>query len=412
MRKYLFNIVYIIIALTNSGLGQEKWIPPEAPDLVSGTPIEYLKRAVVYIYAGWTEAQNEVHREIGAGIALGFNRGQMHVITAAHVVFNKQYGGFADVIKVSVKRSPNEFYYLIPIKHDDQKDFAVLKTSIYNEADKESVVRIPVDYHYDYSAGKNVKVIGHPGFFDWQDTVTKTLVSNNNYMMMMERRSIDNGNSGGPVLSKSHRLIGMVTAVQGDLAYAIRITEIKKLLDQWDIPYKTRLTSNIDKNFKLIMDAFYNGDRDEKLLGDKIYMEYSLGDFFHSKVALFNKELAAIVKETDTHNVYFVELLGDYTLDNKNTLDEAWRIIVRNIGMLIPSGYTVVTREHSILFRKFELFHGTVCVIIQEYYNEIYLVVGNGIGEGIGQGFNVYKRLDHTNITQYLRDKFQEIENK
>lgn len=390
---------------------QEIWKPPKAPDQITDAPIEYLNRAVLRIKSTWNDLDEVIHQESGAGIALGMKRGKLYIMTAAHVVRSKIHGS-ADNIKVILKRSPRENYSAELVDCDPERDFAVLITQrIGNEQDWDSVVKFAVEYEYTYSPGRNVKVIGHPKNYLWQEITTKTVTSNNLSLMRLERSSIDYGNSGGPVLSESHRLIGMVTAVKGDEAEALKITEIVKILERWGITYRTRFAADFSNNFEILIATVYN--RNEESLYGKLYEEKYFAKLFRPRVALFNPDLALFVEEKGKidNRTYYVELVGYYYSENKYALDEAWRILVHNISKFIPAGYEVREEGYNIDFSKFEFFKGRMHIRIVERVGTLFVVIGKNMDENIITLGESISDLDYK-VLDVLGDKRREIEQR
>jgi len=332
-------------------------------------------------------------------------------MTAAHVVRSKIHGT-ADNIKVILKRSPRENYSAELVDYDPERDFAVLITQrIGNEQDWDSVVKFAVEYEYTYGPGRKVKVIGHPKNYLWQEITTKTVTSNNLSLMRLERSSIDYGNSGGPVLSESHRLIGMVTAVKGYEAQALKITEIVKILEKWGITYRTRFAADFSNNFNILTATIYS--RNEESLYGKPYEEKYFAKLYRPRVALFNPNLAVFVDEKGKINnrTYYVESVGDYYSDNKYALDEAWRILVHNISKFIPAGYEVREEGYTIDFSKFKPFKGRMHIRVVEVLGTLFVVIGRNIDENIITLGERISTLDR-NVLDFLRDKRREIDQR
>ncbi len=413
MDRFNFKILAIFIFVMSPEyiIAQEIWQPPKAPDMIKDSPIEYLNRAVLRIKSTWNDPDEVIHQQSGAGIALGMKRGKLYIMTAAHVVKSKIHGS-ADNIKVILKRSPREYYYAELVDCDLERDFAVLITQrIANEFDVESVVKFAVEYEYKYDPGEKVKVIGHPKNHLWQEITTKTVKSNNPSLMHLERSSIDHGNSGGPVLSESHRLVGMVTAVKGDEAQALKITEIVKVLETWGINYRTRFAADFSNRFTILAEAMYK--KNQESLYDKPYEEKFFAKLYRPRVALFDPNLAVLVEEKGktSNRIYYVELVGHYYLENKYGLDEAWRILVRSISKFIPAGYEVRSEGYTIDFSKFKTFKGRMHIRVVERVGTLFVVIGRNMDKNIITLGESISELDR-NVSRFLDDKRREIDQR
>ena len=416
MDRLIFKIISIFILVISPEciLAQGTWQPPEAPDQLKGAPSEYLNRAVLRIKSTWTDLGAVINEQSGAGIALGVRRGRLYVMTAAHVVRSKIHGSAND-IKVILKRAPpREYYSAELVDYEAKKDFAVLVTQpILNELDRESVVKFAVEYGYTYGAGKNIKVIGHPKDDLWRIITTKTKQSNDPSFMRLKRSSIDYGNSGGPVLSDSHRLIGMVTSVKGADAYALKITDIVKVLEAWDIPYRSRLVADYSNNFSILVKAVYSKKKGsvERLYG-KLYEEKYFAKLYRPQVALFNKNLAVLVHEQgkNANRQYYVELVGDYYSDNADALDEAWRILVRSISKFVPKGYAVRQQGYTIDFSKFKKWKGRMHIRVVEERGTLFVVIGKNMDKNVITLGESISALD-SQVSRFLHKKWK-IENQ
>src|SRR5437867_9661791 len=131
------------------------WKPPEAPDLIRNTPIEYLNRGVVRIVAYWSDPEGGslAHQERGTGIILGYGRSDMNVMTAAHVVHGARIGS-ADLIRVSFMDNPTYANTAAILHLDSERDFAVLRVEGWlDERERRASIKIPVDMRFDAMRG-------------------------------------------------------------------------------------------------------------------------------------------------------------------------------------------------------------------------------------------------------------------
>ncbi len=84
--------------------------------------------------------------------------------------------------------------------------------------------------------------------------------------------------------------------------------------------------------------------------------------------------------------------------------DEAWRILVHNIGNLIPSGYSVRQAGRTIDFLNFKLFKGRMHIRIEESHSTLFVVIGRNMEcKVIGSGGSI-STLD-PDIKSFLHDR-------
>ena len=120
-----------------------------------------------------------------------------HILTAAHVVDN------AETVEVRLF-GETEFYLAEVLREDAEKDLALLKINCRK--------RLPYfRYNPIVFIGDAVTVVGHPFLLEW--SVTKGYVSGVYEQAMTIDAAVNPGNSGGPVIDKNGKLVGITSAI-------------------------------------------------------------------------------------------------------------------------------------------------------------------------------------------------------
>ena len=409
MTQYLLRSFFIVILLCSNILdvNAENWYPPVAPDMIKDAPFTFINRGIFKIQASWVEDNEEIHEELGAGISLGIRRNKLYVMTAGHVIKHRAHGR-ATIIKVSLSAAPKTAYIAEFIQVDSKYDFGViaLERTQIDTKDFDRVVKIAIDKDFLFGPGENLSVIGHTLGKSWVVSNTYTRAIKNDFVQL-GRGTITNGNSGGPVLNKHNQMVGIVTSISGDSAYALPISKALEILERWDVPYRQKLISNFVENFLKIIRAIREKEDEDLMVGDK---KVYLHGFRKSNVALFDKTKAAWIYDIQ-HNKnenFYVELIGDYP-GNKNQLDEAWRIFVREIAKNLPADFEKVKDNgYKVVFWYFKMFVGSIHVRIEVFSDRLYLIIvkndraqTDSTNVNLGLMYNYYSYMD-----EFLSDAY------
>ena len=372
MQKYILGVIFILMLMCSSiAKVDAAWYPPDAPDQIKNAPISFIYRGIVKIEAYWIDDNQYIHEELGTGLSLGVKRGQFYVMTAGHIIKHRAHGQ-ATIIKVSLFAAPRVTYDATFFQADLNSDFGVIALNIspIDSNDFDRVVKIAVDKNFPFSTGTNLSAIGHTLGKTWVNTNT-TIKAYRNGLVELDRQQITNGNSGGPILNQYNQMVGMVTSIGGDKAYALPVNQVLQILENWQIPYRQQLSSGFVNNLLTIIRAVREVDEEALMTGERKTYFY---EFRKTNVALFDKTKAAWIGWRRDDNFY-VELIGDY-YGNRNQLDEAWRILVREVFRYLPSDFKKVKQDgYTVVFWYFKVFKGTIHVRIEEFSGRLYLMV-------------------------------------
>ncbi len=169
--------------------------------------------------------------EIGAGIITGYNKTDKEVflVTALHTLFDKD-SVLRENIKVEFRQHKDEFPAQL-YKLDQELDLAVLRVNTQGTsiAFKKLVVAAKDDYRRSL-----INVIGHPQGSYWV-LDSKEFLSAESYNFTISHEGITKGYSGGGVLTKNNRLMGMMVQNRSHDALVLDIATILELLNEWKV---------------------------------------------------------------------------------------------------------------------------------------------------------------------------------
>jgi S1-C subfamily serine protease len=229
------------LATTSSTAASERPAPPVASDL---TPEEErnirvyaaANRSVVNIDTTMVEVDNFwTHQAEGSGSGAVLDR-QGHILTNYHVIDDAQ--------KIDVTLASNNTYPAELVGGDKEHDIAVLKVN----APAAELFPMALGKSDHLRVGQRVYAVGNP--FGWDGTMTTGIISslNRNLPSRVEGRqmqaliqtdaAMNPGNSGGPLLDSSGRMIGMCVAIashtgqNSGIGFAIPIDRIRSFLPE------------------------------------------------------------------------------------------------------------------------------------------------------------------------------------
>lgn len=150
------------------------------------------------------------------------------IITNNHVIEQ------ADVIKVQVGQSGEEFYEADVVGRDSRTDIALIKINA-----KKALPVAPLGSSKDVQVGEWVAAFGNP--YGHAHTMTKGIISAigreidelNRFPFLQTDASINPGNSGGPLVNTRGQVIGVNTAIDAraqGIGFAIPIDNVKQIV--------------------------------------------------------------------------------------------------------------------------------------------------------------------------------------
>lgn len=380
----LLRLAFCMLLIGTAGYvsAQEIWRPPSLPDVGGLASTAVIERGVVKVVSSWNSGDSE----IGAGILLNVENGNLYILTAAHVV--RQFGS-ADRISIqfhgdSVNRSEGEI-----LRYDDVNDVSVLVVrGFYRDDILKSFIKYPLAPGYDYARGGLIKTIGHPGDTEWLIAPGRSVAIAAETKMGLEADVVKYGNSGGPVLTNDNRVIGMVTDVEGqEIAYAVRMDFILRKLKEWNVPIRARFVGDVADHLASITNRTWDTDW-ESLKGVRMHYEKYERDHYgiwQARESLLEAGDARIVEWLG--KVAYIERLGEYAADA--SLDEAWRIWLNELNSCLPAGpdkkqqawQVYEPGRYQIRFEKYQGFawpsSRKVTIEVREYADALYVLIYN-----------------------------------
>ncbi|PTH50055.1 S1C family serine protease, partial [Staphylococcus capitis] len=179
--------------------------------------------------------------EIGSGVVYKKVGDSIYILTNAHVVGDKD--------KQKVTYNNNKSVEGKVVGKDKWSDIAVVKAKLSDE----NMKPITLGDSNNLVLGQSILVVGNPLGVDFKGSVSKGIISgldrhvpvdidkDNSYDVLMKAFQVDApvnpGNSGGAVVDKDGRLIGIISLkidmenVEG-MAFAIPINDVRKIAQQ------------------------------------------------------------------------------------------------------------------------------------------------------------------------------------
>lgn len=356
------------------GCGPSKvWHVPPSPDELR-PPSDRVNRAIVQVAAKWTEpGGGELNEERGGGIVLGYVKGDLHILTAAHVV-RSSVNGRADSINVKFKHAPKVRFRAEVVVTHESEDLAVIRISEdLDQVEDMQLLRLPLAASPP-QVGDSVRTISHPGANRWLNeraTVTAVMGSE----IAFSRGSIDGGSSGGAILSDDLKLLGMVTRVEADVAYGVAIGRVLQILDGWRIPYRSRLTGDVRASLATIYDAIWHDPG--RIVGNRLPREqYDITPLFTATHNLFGGQALIVGDAESSGSPYYIEEVGSFyrEVDRK----DAWATVVHDLGEAVsnePLAFGVSEAQDRLQFTYFKIGRGRIAIEVYALASFLYVII-------------------------------------
>lgn len=179
--------------------------------------------------------------EVGSGVVYKKSGDTLYIVTNAHVVGDKE--------NQKITFSNNKSVVGKVLGKDKWSDLAVVKAT----SSDSSVKEIAIGDSNNLVLGEPILVVGNPLGVDFKGTVTEGIISglnrnvpidfdkDNKYDMLMKAFQIDAsvnpGNSGGAVVNREGKLIGVVAAKISmpnveNMSFAIPVNEVQKIVKE------------------------------------------------------------------------------------------------------------------------------------------------------------------------------------
>lgn len=185
--------------------------------------VNELKKGVVKITAN---PPGESRRS-GTGFIVRVEKGAAYIVTAAHVVEGDPRP------TVAFFPEANRFLEarMLGAEGGDPNGLAAL---VVEKDVPDTVQALCVQQDQKVGEGASVTAIGFPGAAATPWMVTRGTLSGRRGSMLTFAGIIDSGNSGGPLLMED-RVVGVISAVQGNLSYAVPIATARFALEGWGV---------------------------------------------------------------------------------------------------------------------------------------------------------------------------------
>lgn len=271
------------------------------------------------------------------------------ILSNNHVVDDgkgKLASAFNVCVTQKIKEKPVCNYTATLIARDQTMDVALLKidpTDIFgNPVDYSKFKTIDIDFNYSPQTQDEVITIGYPWIGSDTITETKGIVSGiaeyNGYRYIKTDALIAGGNSGGAMVNKSGKLIGIPTYTMGgffdsSLGYGLYIKEAEQFINENIgadvVPKKSdfnfseyqKTIENINKNLKIEDDLLkfsFSQDYEVKNYIKNRYLDFANRTQKEVSVSV-NMELIDLPNLTnEKHFWYYVENLGFYNKEYQN----------------------------------------------------------------------------------------------
>ncbi|ENK04190.1 serine protease htrA-like protein [Staphylococcus aureus M0408] len=179
--------------------------------------------------------------EVGSGVVYKKSGDTLYIVTNAHVVGDKE--------NQKITFSNNKSVVGKVLGKDKWSDLAVVKAT----SSDSSVKEIAIGDSNNLVLGEPILVVGNPLGVDFKGTVTEGIISglnrnvpidfdkDNKYDMLMKvfqiDASVNPGNSGGAVVNREGKLIGVVAAKISmpnveNMSFAIPVNEVQKIVKE------------------------------------------------------------------------------------------------------------------------------------------------------------------------------------
>lgn len=192
MRKFLIGLASFLVGC----------------QLNAATMFEQLRDETVVIE---NDSQKESDRWLCAGVEINAERGE--ILTARHCV--------VDAEKLLVTIIDGKRYYAKVLKIAIEDDLALIQI----DAKLKYQVRLGKPY-----LGQDVWAMGHPKRHMW--TLSKGIISRIFDNLTVTDTYINHGSSGGPLVDKEGRLVGINVLTDEGLAAAVSVPAIKEFLKE------------------------------------------------------------------------------------------------------------------------------------------------------------------------------------
>lgn len=285
-------MVFILSCIITAIIGKcSKLLAKE--DLISET-----KQGIVEIYSGFYTENGAFHRmKHASGFIINNQENQAYIVTVYNALKNteKSKKKFCKKNKIPYKNATLNNSIQIVIKGD-----VMVEASVMTESEKEnySILQVnskiseksPVRFasNKNLVIGDDVYALGFRGDAGKYDNVKNrhtefvaidvtvsvgnvqdTGANKNGILYLQHSATITSGNTGGPLLNKEGYVIGINNAMLNEddtyTYYSLPIDNVREILDNFEIPYKSMERNDVLNNYKKLL------EESKKLLENNAY---------------------------------------------------------------------------------------------------------------------------------------------
>ena len=302
------------------------------------------------------------------------------IISNNHVVDDgkgKLASAFNICITKKSKEKPACDYTATLIARDDMRDVSMLKidpVDIYgNQVDYTKFKTIDIDFSYVPKTQDDAVLIGYPWVGAETITETKGIVSGtveyNGYKYIKTDATIAGGNSGGAMVNKDGKLIGIPTYSMGgffdsSLGYALSIKEAEGFIN--DNINKAVESKKTTFNFSEYQKTLENLNKaqmvDDNLMKFTFGADYEVKNYIKNRYLDFNTktqkevnvninmELASLPNITnEKHFWYYIQNLGLYSRES----DKLNKKVIGGISFYTPVSKSDVSQGNSTYITQY-----------------------------------------------------------
>jgi ankyrin repeat protein len=171
---------------------------------------------------------------VGAGIVFARSGDALYIVTANHVI--RRGAAVAKDIRVKFKDNPDSSFAAVPASHfDADSDIAVLTVSLKQLKGVDYCSWFTYLVNTDApTRGDAVYPVGNPHGFEWTVSVKPEVVAQTRSdRILFQSTALAPGFSGGALLDRNGRLIGMIQSDQPPYGIARQIAAIVHTLRSW-----------------------------------------------------------------------------------------------------------------------------------------------------------------------------------